>query len=740
MVQPARHHPTDSAAHPLLESVGFDAGDDRWLNTVRDADAPLPCGRIGAYELIEESGRGGQGLVFRARQIETGRTIAIKRLLCGSFASAAMRRRFEREIEVLSSLSHPHIVTVFGTELVDGIPILAMEWIEGAPINRWAAEAQPRRPLRELVEMFLKVCGAVHHAHQHGVIHRDLKPSNILIDAAGQPRVLDFGLAKLALGDPVLDAAGTATAQFVGTLRYASPEQIAGQSDALDVRSDVYSLGVILFELITGRFPYEVGDDPSRAPTMMEAAAPPCLDAPTEGVDAALAAVVLTAVARRPEQRYQSVETFAADLRRWIEGEPVLAKPATGWESAKALIRRHRTAASLIAASLAVIATVAVVATLFAARIARERDVAFTAQREEAAAKAAARDEAEKARAVSEFLQAMLVQADPRSGKARDVTLREVLVQASQHIMAAPDMPAEVQAATHRVLGITYHSRGEHDDAERHLRRALEASRALHAGDHPDVAESLHELGHLMTSRGRYDASEPMLREALRMRIATLGEDHLDVATSLNHLAKIVHLRGRYDEAEPLWRRSLDIRRRRLGETSADVAGSMCNLAVTRLAQGHPREAEALLRQTLDLARAALGSEHPDIGFTLHNLARARQELGDLPGAQALYEEALRIKRVTLKEDHPAVGFTLHAIADLHVRLGDDARAEVLYLQVLPIYRRAMDPDHPRTIALLEALVELYQRRGEPDRACEFEAALDEARAHAAKAPSVAVP
>ena len=244
---------------PSLDGFGFDLPDDDWLDRLRESEAQLNLGRIGSYELIEEVSRGGQGVVFRARQPGTQREIALKRLLAGSFATASMRRRFEREVEAAAALNHPNIVTVFGCETVDGNPQLAMEWVDGVPVTEWVrprgTDAVSRDP-EETLSVFLRIADAVQHAHSRGVLHRDLKPSNVLVDRDGEPHVLDFGLAKRVDVDSAADVTLTGSADFLGTPAYASPEQFHTDELTLDARSDVYSLGVLLFELLTGESPY----------------------------------------------------------------------------------------------------------------------------------------------------------------------------------------------------------------------------------------------------------------------------------------------------------------------------------------------------------------------------------------------------------------------------------------------------------------------------------------------------
>ncbi|MHC4065970.1 MAG: serine/threonine-protein kinase, partial [Planctomycetota bacterium] len=365
MVERSETSPSAEGSDASWARFGFDDAGEAWLDHIREAEAPLPIGSLGPYELCQEVSRGGQGVVYRAQQRGTNRDIAVKRLLAGALATPSMRRRFEREAEVLASLNHPNVVTVFAMDIVDGVPLVAMEWLDGVPITTWAArqDATPARP-RDIVRIFLKVCDAVRHAHQHGVIHRDLKPSNILIDAAGEPRVLDFGLAKLTATSGTADRSATVTDQFVGTLAYASPEQLCGRPEQLDVRSDVYSLGVILYEILTDRLPYTLG----------------------QGLTAAVQAeaITLKALAKDKNDRYQSTDALADDLRRYLSGDPVTARVPSGLGQLLRTLRHHRATVAFVATVFALVTALAVVATILAGSRAEQRDLAVAAKQREA--------------------------------------------------------------------------------------------------------------------------------------------------------------------------------------------------------------------------------------------------------------------------------------------------------------------------------------------------------------------
>ncbi len=349
-----------------------DADGDLWVDMVRSAEAPRPLGKIGSYEVLSEV-RGGQGIVFRARQEHTGRVVALKRPAAGTLTGAAERRRFEREVEMAASLSHPGIVSVLGVELDGDVPLLAMEWVDGEEVTAWAARLpQGRQGLKQKLELFLRITAAVQHAHQRGVIHRDLKPSNVLVDAGGAPRVLDFGLARrMVAGEDELEA--TRTIGFYGTPAYAAPERFTDGEAPVDARGDVWSLGVLLFEILTGRRPFE-------SPTLrglMQAIAevdPPRPSSLAPEIDRDLDAIVLKALAKTPEERYATVHAFADDLLRLGSGLPVLAVAPGGVYVLRKWIRRHRIESALGAALVLSLLGALGTSLWQAQRLAKERD------------------------------------------------------------------------------------------------------------------------------------------------------------------------------------------------------------------------------------------------------------------------------------------------------------------------------------------------------------------------------
>jgi len=749
-VAPSQYNPSQGDGVP--DSFGLGDASDDWMNNVREAEAPPILGAIGPYELIEEVSRGGQGIVYRARQPGTNREIAVKRLLAGSFATPAMLRRFEREVELAASLSHPNIVTVFGMEIIDGQPLLAMEWVDGVPVDRWAqGDGSARRSSKEITRMFAAVCHAVGHAHQRGIIHRDLKPSNILVDTNGQPRVLDFGLARSIDsredgGPPV-----TLTEQFVGTPAYASPEHLRGGPEAIDVRSDVYSLGVILYNALTGRLPYDVTSSLPETFHNIEHADPHPLTSMARRVDRDIEYITLKALAKEKDRRYQSAHALADDLRRYDEGEPILAHPPSTLYQLRKLIKRHRWPVAFLVALFLLAGGSAIWMSVLYGR-------ARVAQKQAAT-------EAESARQASAFLEELFNVSDPFAAPGLDgtsgdaVTARELLDRGAERIKTElADQPA-VQAKLMGTIGNVYRNLGLFDQAEPLLVGALAARQRVYGAEHVEVADSLRSLGVLRRAQGDTAEAVRLLREALRMYRRLEGDENMAVAdcmlllgqalqfagdfkaaepvvlgaTALHRkllgdhnplvadalkISAFVYLeQGNVAAAEPLCREALAISRRVYGDRHPVVARHMGDLALILTQQGDSAEAESLYREALAILRERLGDKHPEVATALHNLAGLLHKRGDLDAAEACYREALAIKRETLDEDHPSIARSLlHLGAVMHDK-GRYDEAESLYRQALDMRRRLLGEEHQDVAAAMCNLGLLLDRKGDREAA-----------------------
>ena len=436
---------------PELAVFPFDREGEEWLTMLRTAMEPGELGKLGSYELISEVARGGQSIVYRAFDATTKRDVALKIVRAGRLAPASVIARFQREIEATSRLEHPSIVVLYGAELLDGEPTLIMRWVDGLPFVQWAHASG--RKLRDTVRACLAVCQAVHHAHQRGIIHRDLKPSNILVDADGRPYVLDFGLAKFEAQE---HSDMTRDGQFLGTVEYAAPEQLASGAAVADVRSDIYSLGLMFDKA------WQAGG----------------------GVDRDLRAIAAKATSEQPEDRYASVSTLEQDLSSWLSGQPVSARNANAFQRTVRLVRR-RPAASLGAA---LTATALIVLTVF---------LGVQTYRYKA--------EAERANAVQRLFEGALT---PREGAlpSSSITVADALIQAAERLERAEDVPALTLAELHQTLAKRFASFGMWNRAEDQAIKAIELGEPLGRRAWPALAAAYRTRGTVTALRGDPDA------------------------------------------------------------------------------------------------------------------------------------------------------------------------------------------------------------------------------------------
>ncbi|HEX6884426.1 MAG TPA: serine/threonine-protein kinase [Planctomycetota bacterium] len=664
------------------DSARFGFASERWLEVLRTAEAPPALGRLGPYELLEEAGRGGQGVVFRARQPGTGREIAVKRLLAGSFASPQTLRRFEREVEAAIALNHPGIVTVYGVERVEGAPLLAMEWVDGVPVTRWAAQ----RSRAEVLRLFLLVCDAVQHAHQRGVLHRDLKPSNVLVDAAGRPRVLDFGLAKLASDS---QATITASGDFLGTPAYAAPEQWRGEE--LDVRADVYALGTLLFEMLTGRRLVE-GEGLKALLQASASVTPTRPSALLRSIPRELDAIVLQALATERPQRYQSVDALASDVRRFLAGEPVSAHPPGAWYLLRKLVARNRLVSALAAALVLAILVHAFLTARHADELAHERDRALLAGKAEAEAHALAdaqrvraeealgvaqeqrvqaEQERETAQQMLDFIAADLVQeADPQR-HGHTPSLSEVLrASAAKVDERFPDAP-RIAARFHRVLGRALWQLGSFAEAETELRKALALAPDRSAFDRA-LDHTL--LGLILHGGGKYAEAEVVLRRAIELHESCDPPDRRGLGEALAALAPVLRLSSRDEEA-------LDVGLRVVELVSGDSRiRALGNVGVTLFQMGRLAEARPYYEEALASYIEQHGEEDASVVPLIGNLAALDAASGDRQGAVATYRRCLEIQERALGPDHPFTADTRLDLAEVLVLTGalDEGEDQVL--------------------------------------------------------------
>ena len=667
--------------------------------------------RIGPYRVKRLIGRGGMGDVYEAeRDDEQFRHQVAIKIIKRGMDTDFVRDRFLRERQILATLDHPHIARLFdGGATPGGSPYFVMEFVAGEPITAYCRRHQ--LSVNEKLKLFRKVCSAVQHAHQRLVVHRDLKPTNILITGSadgkdGAPKLLDFGIAKLLSPDASQARTRTETSLRMMTPEYASPEQARGE--AVATTTDVYSLGVVLYELLTDRRPHEFR---TFAPAEIERAiCETAIEEPSQvvggmpGAPTRLARqlagdldnITMMAMRKEPERRYQSVEQFSEDIRRYLEGMPITARKDTFGYIAGKFVRRHKAGAAI----LSLLAILAVAMAVQSVRIARERD--------------RANQEAATARAVTQSLAAVFEFADPGWARSNTITAKELLDQGAEKVVRdLKDQPV-VQAKLMDTIGGLYQSIGVYDRARPLLEDSLKLRRQTLGAESIDVAESLQHLGALVYEMGDYSGSETLYREALQLRRRLLGTESLNTADSMAGLGRVLIARGKFYEAEPLVRDALALRRRLLPPEHKDIASSLLHgLGRLLSEQGKFAEAAESYREALAIHRKLYGAEHPSTAASMNNLALMLHELGDYQSAEALSREALQLRQKLLGAEHPDVSGNMVNLASLLQDNGKYAEAERLYRQALQLRRKLFGENSVRLAVTMSNLATLLDTRGD---------------------------
>ena len=603
--------PTETRDAPPSFGGPFAYGDDAQARHA--AVAGLPEGGFGNYRLVRLIGRGGMGEVWEAQQRRPQRRVALK-LVRGELMSASMRRRFEVEAEALGRLSHDGIAKVFeaGIDPESGRPFYAMEFVEGERLDVWAKRAEPG--VEERLRVLIELCQAVQHAHQKGVIHRDLKPSNVVVTPDGKPKVLDFGLARLADdADREADLTRqTRAGQVIGTLAYMSPEQAGGDPDGVDALTDVYALGVIAYELLSGKLPINLLALP--LPTAVRRIVE---DQPTRlsSVDAKLRGdldtIVAKGMSKDKARRYASAAALGEDVRRYLDDEPINARPPSIGYNLRKFARRHRAVVAGVAASAVILAAGAVTSAVFAIKASRQATVA----RAEAARATAQTQEAVRqetiAKETNDFLVGMFEQARPEQTRGREVTAVEIVSRAAQRLEGRFEDQPVVKANLEQRLAEALGALGHPAEAEPLARRALAALDKERGPEHPDTLRAENGLAGALWASGKSAEAEPLARQALAGRERALGRDDPDTLATLNTLATVLKELERPAEAEPLSRRMLEVSARLRGPDDPATLAATDDLATLLLAQGKFAEAEPLYRRAVEGGERGAGGGPP---------------------------------------------------------------------------------------------------------------------------------
>jgi len=723
---------------------------------------------IGPYHLLQKIGEGGMGEVWLAEQVEPIRRRVALKLIKAGMDTKQVVARFEAERQALALMDHPSIAKVFDAgETPRGLPYFVMEYVQGEPISAYCD--RHRLTTIERLELFRAVCEGVQHAHQKGIIHRDLKPSNVLVTNPGNkavPKIIDFGVAKATAQRLTARTMYTELGALIGTPEYMSPEQAELTGLDVDTRTDVYALGVILYELLTGALPFDSKElrqqgfseiqrrirevEPprpsARISTLGDRANESARKRRTEPAPLArhlkgdLDWITMKALEKDRTRRYGSPNELAADIARHLDHQPVLAGPPSTTYRIGKFVRRHRI--GVAAATFLVVALIGFSVTMAvqARRIARERN---------------------RAERVSEFLADLFRVSDPSEARGNAITAREILDKGADRLEKELAAEPEVQAQLFRTIGRVYRNLGLFPKAEPLLARSVEIRRRLLGPDHADTLQSMDSLAVFYEQAGRYDEAEKLQAETAEGRRRVLGAEHPLTLESVNELANVYERQGRYPESERLYKEVLAARRRvlksddpvmldsldcvasavdnrgrhdeaeklyleevegRIRAQGADhpaTLWAMNNLGNVYLAQRRYDKAEEVHRKTLELRRRVLGNEHPRTVASMANLAEAYRHEGRKEEAEKLIRETVEINRRVLGDDGPNTLLSLEALATISSELGRKDEAEKLYRDALARQSRVLGKEHPDTLFTMKELADFLigeHRYEEADR------------------------
>jgi len=723
------------------------------LQTVVEPEADEPVGLkaakvqyFGEYELLEEIAHGGMGVVYKARQMSLNRMVALKMLLGGKLAGSEDLKRFRAEAEAVANLDHPNIVPIYEVGEHQGQQYFTMKLIEGGSLSEWLrrvpksdARDDSQLPLgrgeEEAVWLIAKVARAVHFAHQHGILHRDLKPANILIDVQGQPNVTDFGLAKNIKASSDLTLSGT----IMGTPSYMAPEQATGNARQVTTAADVYSLGAVLYQALTGRPPFQA-DTPLKTLRQVEKEEPTRPASINRRVDRDLETICLKCLEKDPQRRYGSAEALAEDLERWGRGEPIVARPVVLAERVWKWARRQPQLAALFLTILLALLAISVVSITMSWRI--------------AASQRALVGEAEKSRETAAFLNKMVGDVWPSMAQGKETQmLKEILQETAKRLIELQGHP-DVEVDLRLTLARAYEGLGLFKEQEAMSREAARVAKG-HWGDrHESVAACLVSQAYALYAQERRKEALTAYDEALAIQKHLHGDDHGAVAEIYSRMADVRIAGGDRDGSEQLWLKALAIQERagardamgysllclgrimlergnvpaaeekfhqaiRIQQQAAQpdklfVANVKMWLSNARQVQQDWLGSEKLLQEVLAIRTESYGRVHHQVAHTLGMLARTQMRQEKLQTAKMNLEEALEIEKKAHGEDHAFVADVLLQFSDLYQQQADWAKAEAVHRQGLTIQERALGPEHSTTLRSRAALARILKQTAAP--------------------------
>ena len=670
------------------------------------------AGMIGAYRLVRKLGEGGMGQVWLAEQTApVKRQVALKLIKGGRYDSAVIQR-FEAERQSLAIMDHPAIAKVFDAgSTPDGQPYFVMEYVDGLPVTRYCDEKKLK--VRERLELFTKICEGVQHAHQKAIIHRDLKPSNILVvevDGKPVPRIIDFGIAKAISSRPGADQTMfTQAGALIGTPGFMSPEQADPSVLDVDTRTDVYSLGVVLYVVLTGSLPFDPAqwqkkpidqvlrqlreeDPPSPSTIVAQEKNTSAANAEMRGTEPGqlvsllrgdLDWIAMKALEKDRARRYGTPSELAADIERYLENRPVVARAASAGYRLKKYVQRHRLAVATATAIAGLLVAFGVAQAVELKRITRERD---------------------RADRITKFMTGMFRISDPNEAKGNSITVREMLDKASKEIDTGLATDPQLRAQMLNTMGHVYINLGLWKQARPLLERSIEAQSPGKRATDATTLNSMSLLSFALMREGRYADAEKLLRETVDGQRSKLGPKDLSTLNSVRTLASVVEMQGRYAEADKIQRGALEVARRTYGTEHWDTLLSMNVMANILDDEGRLQEAEAMYRETAEIQKRTLGAEHPDTLTSVSNLGSVLKEEGRLEESEKLERETLALRTRVLGAENPDTLAVKLNLANTLDSAGRRAEAEKLYRETLETQRRVLGPENPDTLSTLSSL------------------------------------
>lgn len=711
---------------PPLQSGG--------INNDKAPSDPFIGIRVGKYSIEQKIGEGGMAIVYSASRVDEQftRRVAIKLIKRGMDTDEIIRR-FKFEQQTLAGLNHPNIAKIFdGGTTESGLPYFVMELVEGERIEKYCSNES--LTITERLDLFLKVCSAIQYAHQNLVVHRDIKPGNIFVTKDGTPKLLDFGIAKLLDPSSAQATILTRTGLRFMTLEYASPEQLKGRR--ITTATDIYSLGVVLYELLTGSYPYKFDNslpseiervvcttEPEKPSTAVRRLKEKRIEAGREGefqsegslksedknyekikkrLTGDIDNIVLKAMQKEPERRYSSVEQFSEDIRRYLVGLPVVARGNSLAYRSRKFFQRHKTSviASFVILMILLGGSIEIIHQSHIA--ASERDIAQT--------------EMTKEKKINDFLQNMLSSADPYE-QGKDVKVVEVLGNAVKQLNSGLKTQPEIKAELETTIGLTYQNLGVYDKAQSLLKRALEIRQKLHGKDNEETAESIKNLATILDYDGNFQQSAKLYKEAIRILEGFKTPNQAALAEALNDYGTLLIELGSYDSAIVCFRRALFIHKKTFGDKDYDTAAMLNNLGISYDYKNDLPDAKKYYRQALNISTQLPPNNALQAAHIYNNLAEILEETGEFDGALKLFEKSLALRERLVGINDPESAFAMCMMGGELYYLKDYTGALKELDSAYTVWKKKLPSDHPYFGRAYYWYGKIYNAKGMPKKA-----------------------